>query len=655
MQINSFFQTGKSGSRLPLHKMLPAAAAAVVICAAAPMLQTQELSAADLAKNIADARTADAQLTYTEDGAYFDDGSGRATGKFAVSPTYTVGDVDGDDTVNSIDASLILAACAYSGLGNSGDSIWQLALGEQNASAAAAQLHADVDADGSISSADASAVLAYAALSGTRQLDPMGTKYYYAGEDGLLRTGQIYDEQTGESYYAGEDYALVTGWVTLDEGVRLFDETGVQQKSCWAEDPQGGQVYLDVDGSVVTCWLLQGDSKYYLDEKGHPLTGFQSIDGSLYCFGTDGALVTGWIEEEGRKYHANTATGKFDVSFTAIDDVTYFFYRTDGSMATGWVQMDHGTLYFGEDGVMRKNCWEEIDGAYYYFNSVGVRQSGLLKQADGTYFTDENGVRQTGVISVDGVRYYFDPETGKGCAGEITDNYGTRRFDENGKEVIGWYTDEAGQKYYYNEYGYMVYNGTYQIDGTTYQFSESGVMITSSVYGVYGNADTNAMLNNAVRGDRKTAITVYNRQVEPEGIDFTLRLRDSDVENIEKFLAENTNDSMTLADKLYTVHQWIHYNVDYAYAGEKWNEIVNLTYTDAIFNHRKGQCVQYNGAMALTLAYFGFDVYMVRGWTSPGTQHYWTEVNLNGHTYMVECGNSGKNGDWWQKFFTLIE
>ena len=53
MQINSFFHTGKSGSRLPLHKMLPAAAAAVVICAAAPVLQTQELSAADLAKNIA--------------------------------------------------------------------------------------------------------------------------------------------------------------------------------------------------------------------------------------------------------------------------------------------------------------------------------------------------------------------------------------------------------------------------------------------------------------------------------------------------------------------------------------------------------------------------------------------------------------------------
>ena len=107
---------------------------------------------------------------------------------------------------------------------------------------------------------------------------------------------------------------------------------------------------------------------------------------------------------------------------------------------------------------------------------------------------------------------------------------------------------------------------------------------------------------------------------------------------------------MTLYDKLYTIHQWIHYENEYAYAGPKWNEICDLTYTDAIFNHKKGQCVQYNGAMALFLAYYGFDVYMVRGWTNPGVQHYWTEVNLGGKVYVVECGNSGKNGDWWQSF-----
>ena len=106
-----------------------------------------------------------------------------------------------------------------------------------------------------------------------------------------------------------------------------------------------------------------------------------------------------------------------------------------------------------------------------------------------------------------------------------------------------------------------------------------------------------------------------------------------------------------MAEKLYITHQWIHYNVDYAYAGEKWNSIVNKSYVDAIFNCKRGQCVQYNGAMASVLAYYGYDVYMVRGWTRPGVQHYWTECVVAGQTYLVECGNSGKNGDWWQYFF----
>ena len=120
---------------------------------------------------------------------------------------------------------------------------------------------------------------------------------------------------------------------------------------------------------------------------------------------------------------------------------------------------------------------------------------------------------------------------------------------------------------------------------------------------------------------------------------------------IEQFAAEHFPENSTMAEKLYITHQWIHKNVDYAYAGPKWNAIVNKSYVDAIFNYKSGQCVQYNGAMASVLAYYGYDVYMVRGWTRPGVQHYWTECNIDGKTYLVECGNLGKNGDSWQYFF----
>ena len=132
-------------------------------------------------------------------------------------------------------------------------------------------------------------------------------------------------------------------------------------------------------------------------------------------------------------------------------------------------------------------------------------------------------------------------------------------------------------------------------------------------------------------------------------------MSDEDIKIIERFADEHFPEDATLAEKLYITHQWIHYNNEYAYAGELWDEIVGCSYVDAIFDHQKGQCVQYNGAMASVLAYYGFDVYMIKGYTKSGNQHFWTQVEIDGKTYMVECGNSVKNGDWWQSFFALVE
>lgn len=166
-------------------------------------------------------------------------------------------------------------------------------------------------------------------------------------------------------------------------------------------------------------------------------------------------------------------------------------------------------------------------------------------------------------------------------------------------------------------------------------------------------SDEKQELLNQAELSPKREIVVYDRQSEPETVDFTIHLSDRDIEILEEFAAKNFSDQNTLAEKLLFTHQWIHYNTDYAYVGEKWDSIEDLSYVDAIFNHRMGQCVQYNGAMAAMLAYYGFDVYMVKGWIGQGNQHFWTEVRINGKTYEVETGNYGKNGSW-QDFFGLI-
>ena len=68
---------------------------------------------------------------------------------------------------------------------------------------------------------------------------------------------------------------------------------------------------------------------------------------------------------------------------------------------------------------------------------------------------------------------------------------------------------------------------------------------------------------------------------------------------------------------------------------------------DAIFTYRKGQCIQYNAAIASMMAYLGYDVNLVQGWVGGvGNQHFWCEVHINGKTYVMETGNEGKNGSW---------
>ena len=167
-------------------------------------------------------------------------------------------------------------------------------------------------------------------------------------------------------------------------------------------------------------------------------------------------------------------------------------------------------------------------------------------------------------------------------------------------------------------------------------------------YGLSISEETQALLNNAPLSP-KEGFTVYEGDRADQKVYQTIKLRDSDIATLEQFAATHFSESNTIAEKLFTTHQWIHYTNDYAYAGEKWNTIVSKTYVDAIFNYRLGQCIQYNGAMAAMLAYMGYDVWMEG---TPGV-HWTTYVEIDGQVYNVETGNYGKNGEW-QGFFTPV-
>ena len=85
--------------------------------------------------------------------------------------------------------------------------------------------------------------------------------------------------------------------------------------------------------------------------------------------------------------------------------------------------------------------------------------------------------------------------------------------------------------------------------------------------------------------------------------------------------------------------------------GNLWNDIQGMSYVEAIFSAKKGQCVQYNGAMAAMMTYLGYDVQLVQGYryssySGSTWQHFWVEAKIAGNTYVFETGNYGRDGTW---------
>lgn len=78
----------------------------------------------------------------------------------------------------------------------------------------------------------------------------------------------------GKQYYFDSDGIMVTGWNTIQNSVYHFSDEGVMETNTWAE--------------------RDGD-RYYLGENGAAVTGWQDIDGNSYYFDSDGIMATGTI------------------------------------------------------------------------------------------------------------------------------------------------------------------------------------------------------------------------------------------------------------------------------------------------------------------------------------------------------------------------
>lgn len=191
-------------------------------------------------------------------------------------------------------------------------------------------------------------------------------------------------------------------------------------------------------------------------------------------------------------------------------------------------------------------------------------------------------------------------------------------------------------------------NYTYSITVTPVWGKLSG----STVY-LYSHEPYQIM--NRTKAVSNKSIPVINTRGKSSYTDWTYSLTKSDYKIIDDFFYKAyKGKNPSRAEMAHYALEWINQNVAYAY---DYSKVDGLSYCDAIFNKKMGQCLQYNGAFAEVLAYLGYESRVIEGYRAdsngkPTISHYWCEVKVMGRWYLCETGNYGKNG-YWMYFCSL--
>ncbi len=109
----------------------------------------------------------------------------------------------------------------------------------------------------------------------------VGGKWYYFGEDGLMKTGWIL--QDGKWYFCGPAGDMKTGWTWVD----------------------GNWYYMNHSGAMKTGWILDGSRWYYMKESGAMKTGWLESEGKWYYLDENGQMVTDCLTPDGYRVDRN--------------------------------------------------------------------------------------------------------------------------------------------------------------------------------------------------------------------------------------------------------------------------------------------------------------------------------------------------------------
>ena len=221
-----------------------------------------------------------------------------------------------------------------------------------------------------------------------------GAWYYFDGA-GWMITGWV--KLSGTWYYLTGSGAMATGWIQVGGTWYYMNASGAMVTDTWI-----GDNYVDGSGAWVqgktraqAYWVQNNGGWLYVQENGsYAKSTWKTIDGKEYYFGADGYMVTGWLKQGSTWYYLKPTAKN---SAEKVGEKAYNYWV--GTAGIGGYYIDkYGRMVAGKDYSL---------GSYVYTFDV----NGLCTNRENRYLqvTDANGRK----YNVEKKTYLSDPQVGE--------------------------------------------------------------------------------------------------------------------------------------------------------------------------------------------------------------------------------------------------
>lgn len=252
---------------------------------------------------------------------------------------------------------------------------------------------------------------------------------------------------------------------------RAVDYTG------WWEDEEGTYYYENGEMLTNGVYVIE-DVWYMFDEEGYlEINSYdefydeESYEWRYYLSGDDGALISGWVEDENGRisFFSYDEYYQYFDSFIEEEDALYYIDE-DGYLLTSGEVYDNGIVYTAdENGVLTEktvvNGWIKDKGYWYYCVKGEMITDQIYTVGNKDYCFASDGKMMTGAFE------YWD---------ENTQEYRIGFAEKDGHLVYkksAWHLSD-GEWYYFKEDGNLACEELIKIDNKKYCFDSECTKMT---------------------------------------------------------------------------------------------------------------------------------------------------------------------------------